>query len=299
MTNLNVVWGNQALSEYGPLSSVLVKHAREAFINEATIQAQWKLLNFSAPPDLLRALDEYERFIAIIAATGCEMLWLAADGKTTIDSIYTRDASMVSERGIIVASMGKASRAGEPEAHECALRENGRLIAGAIAAPGRVEGGDVIWLDHRTIAVGLGKRTNAEGIAQLRHLTGDSVDELIVVPLPDYPGQHDVMHLMSLISPVDKDLAVIYSRLLPETFRQTLQQRGYQFVDVPDEEFDTMGGNVLAIAPRECVMLNGNPKTRAALEKAGAHVHVYDGEEISLKGGGGPTCLTRPLARLG
>jgi N-dimethylarginine dimethylaminohydrolase len=296
--NLDVVWGDQALSEYGRLASVLVKHAREAFINEATIQSQWKLLNFSAPPALRRALDEYERFIEIIAATGCEMLWLAADDKTTLDSIYTRDGSIVSEGGIILASMGKSSRAGEPDAQGSALRNHGRLVTGSIAAPGRVEGGDLIWLDHRTVAVGLGKRTNAEGVAQLRRLLGDSIDELIEVLLPDYPGQHDVMHLMSLISPVDRDLAVIYSRLLPEPFRQTLLHRGYDFVDVADEEFETMGGNVLALAPRECVMLNGNPKTRAALEKAGAHVHVYDGQEISLKGGGGPTCLTRPLARL-
>jgi N-dimethylarginine dimethylaminohydrolase len=298
MSNLDVAWGNQALSEYGPLASVLVKHPREAFINEATIQSQWKALNFSAAPDLRRALDEYERFIEIVAATGCEMVWLCADGKTTLDSIYTRDASIVSERGIILASMGKASRAGEPEAQECALRAHGPLVAGSIAAPGRLEGGDLIWLDRRTVAVGVGKRTNAEGIAQLRRLLGDSVAEIIVVPLPDYPGQHDVMHLMSLISPVDRDLAVIYSRLLPEPFRQTLLHRGYDFVDVPDEEFESMGGNVLALAPRECVMLNGNSKTRAALERAGARVHVYDGQEISLKGGGGPTCLTRPLARL-
>jgi N-dimethylarginine dimethylaminohydrolase len=299
MSNLDVVWGNEALSEHGPLASVLLKHPREAFINEATIQSQWKRLNFSAPPDLRRAVDEYERFIEIVAATGCEMLWLAADGNTTLDSIYTRDASIVSERGIILASMGKESRAGEPDAQASGLRAHGRLIAGSITAPRRVEGGDLIWLDHRTVAIGLGKRTNEDGIAQLRRVLGNSIDELIVVPLPDYPGQHDVMHLMSLISPVDRDLAVIYSRLLPDAFRQTLLDRGYTFVDVPDDEFETMGGNVLALGPRECVMVNGNPKTRAALEKAGAHVHVYDGEEISLKGGGGPTCLTRPLARLG
>ena len=299
MNNLDVVWGNQALSEYGPLASVLLKHPREAFINDATIRSQWKLLNFSAPPDLRRALDEYERFAEMVAATGCEMVWLCADGKTTLDSIYTRDASIVTERGIILASMGKAARAGEPEAQESALRDHGLLVAGSIAVPGRVEGGDLIWLDQRTVAAGLGKRTNEEGIAQLRRFLGNSIDELIEVPLPDYPGQHDVMHLMSLISPVDNDLAVIYSRLLPEKFRQTLQQRGYGFVDVPDEEFETMGANVLALGPRDCVMLNGNPKTRAALEKAGAHVRVYDGQEISLKGGGGPTCLTRPLARLG
>ena len=125
-----------------------------------------------------------------------------------------------------------------------------------------------------------------------------TINELIVVPLPDDPGRHDVMHLMSLISPVDRDLAVVYSRLLPDDFKDTLQRREYRLIDVPDDEYDTMATNVLALAPRECVMLDGNPRTRAALEKAGAAVHVYDGHEISLKGGGGPTCLTRPLVRL-
>jgi N-dimethylarginine dimethylaminohydrolase len=288
-----------SLSEHGRLAAVLVKHAREAFISEAMIRSQWKRLNFSAPPDLSRARDEYDRFIEVISTTGCEILWLAADGKTTLDSIYTRDAAVVSERGVITASMGKASRAGEPEAEERELRACGWPIAGSIAAPGHLEGGDLIWLDARTLAVGQGARTNAEGIRQLKGLLRDSFDELIVVPLPDYSSPHDVMHLMSLVSPVDADLAVVYSRLLPDTFRQTLLHRGMRLVDVPDDEFDTMGCNVLALGPRECVMLNGNPKTRTALEQAGAWVHVYDGQEISLKGGGGPTCLTRPLARLG
>ena len=288
-----------ALSEHGRLAAVLVKHAREAFINNATIHSQWKQLNFSAAPDLSRALDEYDRFIEEIATSGCEILWLGADGNTTLDSIYTRDAAIVSANGVILTSMGKALRAGEPDAQGSALRAQGSAIAGSISPPGQLEGGDVIWLDDRTLAVGLGTRTNEEGIRQLKVLLDGTFDELIPVPLPDYSGQHDVMHLMSLISPVDGDLAVVYSRLLPESFRQMLQQRGYAFVEVPDDEFETMGCNVLALGPRDCVMVNGNPKTRAALEKAGAHVRVYDGDEISLKGGGGPTCLTRPLARVG
>ncbi|HET9467077.1 MAG TPA: arginine deiminase family protein [Vicinamibacterales bacterium] len=286
------------ISEHERLASVLVKHAREAFIDDATIQSQWKRLNFSAPPDLPRALDEYDRFIEAIATSGCEILWLGADGHTTLDSIYTRDAAIVSERGIILCNMGKASRCGEPDAEERELRARGWPIAGSIRAPGHLEGGDLIWLDDRTLAVGLGKRTNPEGIRQLEALLDGTFDDLLVVRLPDYPGQHDVMHLMSLISPVDRDLAVVYSRLLPESFRATLQQRGYRFVEIPDDEFETMGCNVLALGPRECVMLNGNPKTRASLERAGANVRVYDGYEISLKGGGGPTCLTRPLARV-
>jgi N-dimethylarginine dimethylaminohydrolase len=298
MIPVDVARGRPTLSEHGRLAAVLVKHPREAFINASTIQSQWQRLNFSAPPNLSRALDEYDRFIDAISTAGCEILWLSADGRTTLDSIYTRDAAILSERGIILSSMGKPSRAAEPDAQECELRACARPIAGSIMAPGCVEGGDVIWLDDRTVAVGRGKRTNEEGIRQLQTLLTGTIDELIVVPLPDYPGQHDVMHLMSLISPVDHDLAVVYSRLLPAAFRQTLLQRGYCFVEVPDDEFDSMGCNVLALGPRDCVMLNGNPKTRAALEKAGADVHVYNGEEISLKGGGGPTCLTRPLVRL-
>ena len=299
MTPLAAAQGRPELSEHCRLASVLVKHAREAFINDATVQSQWKRLNFSAPPDLPRALDEYDRFIDVIATAGCEIVWLHADANTTLDSIYTRDAAIVSERGIIVSNMGKASRAGEPEAEERKLRAMGRPIAGAIAAPGHLEGGDLIWLDRKTLAVGLGKRTNQQGIRQLEVLLDGTFDDLFVVPLPDYPAQHDVMHLMSLISPVDADLAVVYSPLLPYGFRQTLRQRGYRFVEVPDDEFETMGCNVLALGPRDCVMLNGNPKTRAALEKARANVRVYDGAEISLKGGGGPTCLTRPLTRVG
>jgi N-dimethylarginine dimethylaminohydrolase len=164
------------------------------------------------------------------------------------------------------------------------------------AAPGRLEGGDAIWLDARTVAVGEGKRTTPMASAS-RGAPGRCRRRTIVVPLPDYPGQHDVMHLMSLVSPVDRDLAVVYAPLMPDLFRVRLLERGFHLVEVPDAEFDTMGANVLALGPRDCVMLEGNPKTRAALEAAGARVQVYDGTEISLKGGGGPTCLTRPLER--
>jgi N-dimethylarginine dimethylaminohydrolase len=285
------------LSEYDRLSAVLVNHPREAFVSDAAIAAQWKRLNFSAPPDFSRALAEYDRFLEIISDAGADVVTLPRAEGLTLDSIYTRDAAVVSAGGVILASMGKALRSSEPAAQEQALRSRMWAIAGAIAAPGHLEGGDLIWLDQHTLAVGLGARTNAEGIRQLKRLLDDSI-ELIVVPLPHYPGQHDVLHLMSLISPVDRDMAVVYSRLLPSGFRHTLLDRGYQFVEVPDEEFDTMGANVLAVAPRVCVMLNGNPRTRAALEHAGAVVRVYDGDEISLKGGGGPTCLTRPLARI-
>ena len=155
----------------------------------------------------------------------------------------------------------------------------------------------MIWLDERTVVVGQGYRTNAEGINQLRELTQDLVDEIIVVPLPHWNGPGDVMHLMSNISPIDPDLAVVYSRLLTVPFRELLLERDIKLIEVPDEEYESMGCNVLSIGRRKCLQIEGNPMTRQRLEQAGVEVLTYDGREISLKGAGGPTCLTRPLQR--
>lgn len=288
---------DNTLAEFGRLTRVLVKHPREGFINEDVIAAQWQPLGFAAPPMLQRAVDEYEALLDTLRATGAQIDFLPSNERTTLDSIYTRDASIVTPRGVILCRMGKRLRAGEPAAQRAALRSLGVPIVGEITEPGCLEGGDVLWLDNRTIAVGRGYRTNAAGILQLRALLGDSIDDLIVAPLPHWHGPGDVLHLMSLVSPVDRGLAVVYSRLLPVPFLEELIQRGQRLIDVPDEEFPTMGTNVLALGPRECVMLAGNPKTRAALEREGAHVTEFVGIEISAKGAGGPTCLTRPLAR--
>jgi N-dimethylarginine dimethylaminohydrolase len=285
------------LSETASLRHVVLKHPREAFVDDATIAAQWRHLNFTAPPDLARAIDEYDRFVDAVRSCGAEVTFLPRDERTTLDSIYVRDASIVSPHGIAFCSMGKPARGGEPAAQQAAVAALSVPLAGSIQSPGRLEGGDLLWLDARTVVVGRGYRTNDEGIRQLRVLLGESVD-VVVVPLPHWRGVNDVMHLMSLISPVDDDLAVVYSPLLPVPFREYLRERGIALVEVPDEEFNTMGTNVLAIAPRRCVMLAGNPRTRAMLERAGAHVIEYEGSEISVKGAGGPTCLTRPIERM-
>ena len=287
-----------ALTEVGRLSAVAVKHARDAFVDDRTIGAEWRELNFTGPPHLSRAIAEYERFVEIVRSAGPAIHFLPRDARTTLDSIYARDASIVCGAGLILCSMGKPQRAGEPEAQERALAAAcpALPVAGRIVPPGRLEGGDLLWLDPGTAVVGRGYRTNAEGIRQFRALAGAGVD-VVEVPLPHWRGERDVMHLMSLISPVDRDLAVVYSPLLPVPFREWLLHRGMRLVDVPDAEFESMGTNVLALAPRRCVMLAGNPRTRAALERAGADVAEYEGGEISVKGAGGPTCLTRPLAR--
>ena len=290
---------SSSLSEVGCLTRVLVKHARDAFVSQDVIDRQWKLLNFTAPPDFARAISEYDGFLEILSTSGAEIVCLPRHERVTLDSIYTRDPSIICSRGSVLGNMGKPQRATESAVQEHELQCSRWPIAGRINTPGHLEGGDVVWLADRVVAVGWGYRTDAEGIHQLRVLLGKSVDEFLIVPLPHWRGPQDVMHLMSLVSPVAKDLAVVYSRLLPVPFREQLVRRGVELVEVPDEEFETMGTNVLALAPRVCVMLKGNPKTRAALERAGAAVHAYEGNEISLKGGGGPTCLTRPLSRTG
>jgi len=283
-------------SESGVLTSVVLKHAREAFVSQANIDAQWRALNFTAPPDFSKAIDQYDRFVEAVTAGGARAHFLPQSEGVGLDSIYVRDASIVCDRGVILCSMGKALRRTEPEAHAEVYGAVDERSLGVVVPPGRIEGGDVAWLDHRTLAVGRGYRTNDAGIAQLRQLLGSDID-VIVVPLPHWRGNADVFHLMSFISPIDTDLAVVYSSLLPVPFRELLLERGTRLVEVPDEEFDTMGTNVLAIAPRLCMLVSGNPVTRRRLEQAGAEVVEYEGSEISVKGGGGPTCLTRPLRR--
>ncbi len=285
-----------SLSEVGRLRRVVLKHVREAFGGPQAIAAEWQALNFTAPPDFSRALAEYDGFMECLASTGARIDLLPAAPGAGLDSVYVRDASVVSHSGLILCHMGKRQRAPEPAAQGQAFQEWSIRQHGRIEAPGKLEGGDVVWLDAKTLVVGRGYRTNPEGIRQLRALLDPSV-EVIVVPLPHWRGAGDVFHLMSIISPVDQDVAVVYSPLLPVPFRELLLERGVHLVEVPDEEFDTMGANVLALSPRRALMVDGNPRTRARLEQAGAEVLVYQGQEISVKGGGGPTCLTRPIER--
>jgi N-dimethylarginine dimethylaminohydrolase len=285
------------LAEFARLTRVLLKHPREAFRSDARIADEWKALNFGAAPSFTRAIEEYDAFVEILKTAGLQIDYLQAAEQTNLDSLYVRDASIVCSRGVILCRMGKRLRAAEPTAQKAAYRSLGVPVVGEITEPACLEGGDVVWLDDHTIAVGHGYRTDDEGIRQLRVLLADSIDELIVVSLPHWRGPGDVLHLMSLISPIDHDLAVVYSPLLPVAFRQHLVAHGCELIEVPREEFETMGTNVLALGPRDCLMLAGNPQTRNALERAGARVREYVGNEISVQGAGGPTCLTRPLAR--
>ena len=194
--------------EFGALTKVVIKSVGEAFRNRDAIAREWRDLGFTAAPDLRRAVDEYAYFQELVSSTGAQVLTLPPDAGTGLDSIYARDASVLAPNGVVLCRMGKPQRAGEPLAQRRAFESWGVPIAGAIEPPGQLEGGDVVWLDDRTVAVGRGYRTNDEGIRQYRAILGDAVDAFLAVPLPHWRGPGDVFHLMSIISPVDRDLAV-------------------------------------------------------------------------------------------
>ncbi len=285
-------------SEVEPLRRVMVRRPEEAFQSSATVRSSWRELGYHGAPDLEAAKAEHEAFVEILQDAGAQVVYLDHDDPLGMDSLYPRDASVVCKDGAILCRMGKATRGLEPQAHGEAYRKLGIPILGEICGDGRLEGGDVAWLDERTLVAGLGYRTNAAGIEQLRDLLSDRIEELIVVPLPHWHGPADVFHLMSMFSPLDRTLALVYSPLLPVPFRNALLDRGFLLVEVPDEEFERMGCNALVLKPGQCVLIAGNPTTRQRIEQAGVEVIEYGGAEISARGSGGPTCLTRPLVRM-
>lgn len=284
-------------SDFGKLKTVFIKHVNDAFVNDKTIARDWQALNYLAKPNLENARGEYTRFEGVLRDSGAKIHYFSSDEETSMDSIYCRDASIATNDGSILCRMGKPARESEPESQRKAFESHGIKVLGSIVAPGTVEGGDVAWIDTKTLAVGHTYRTNLDGIKQLRTLLAPLGITVLVVPLPHYKGPTDVFHLMSILSPVDHDLAVVYSPLMPIGFRSDLLLRGYQLIEVPESEFDSMGCNVLALGPRDVLIVSGNPKTRDSLIRAGCKVTEYEGGEISIKGGGGPTCLTRPLTR--
>lgn len=284
-------------SEYGKLRSVFLKRPEQAFVNDEQISQHWKELNFLAKPDLGKAINEYRHFESLLMESGAHMYYLPVDSKVTMDSIYCRDAAIATDFGMIICNMGKTERKPEPEAEQREFERHHIPVLGVIQHPGTLEGGDVAWIDKTTLAVGHTYRTNEEGIRQLKELLEPFGITVWVASMPHYKGPSDVFHLMSVFSPVDKNLAVVYSPLMPIAFRNGLLERGYELIEVSDAEWESMACNVLAVAPRECIMVSGSPVTRQRLVEAGCKVLEYAGNEISMKGGGGPTCLTRPLLR--
>jgi N-dimethylarginine dimethylaminohydrolase len=275
-----------------PLRRVLVRRPDEAFGNADP--ARW---HYASQPRLEEAQMEHDYLVATLRQTGCEVLYHDAPLPGLADSIFTHDPVIVTDEGSIILRMGKAERRGEEAAIGAALEELGIPTLATLEGEATAEGGDLMWLDHETLAVGRGYRTNAEGLRQLTAALRPLGVETLEVQLPHGEGPASCLHLMSFISMLDHDLAVVYMPLLPVPFVEALAGRGIELVEVPEMEYSTMGANVLALGPRRCLTIEGNPITRERLEAAGCEVVTYRGHELSLKAEGGATCLTRPILR--
>jgi dimethylargininase len=283
-------YGGQTM--WAPLRRVIVRRPDTAF-GEAD-PAAW---HYTAQPDLQRAQAEHDGLAALLRESGVEVLYHDEEQPGCADAIFTFDPALVTDAGAVLLAMGKALRRGEEEALGRRLEAAGVPIMTRLEDDARAEGGDLLWVDAETLAVGQSFRTNAEGLRQLREALGPLGVTVLPVQLPYYTGPEACLHLLSLISIVDEKLAVVYLPLLAVPFVQELERRGFELIEVPEAEFATMGPNVLAVGPRDCVMLEGNPVTQSRLQAAGCHVRTYRGEEVSLKAEGGPTCLTRPVLR--
>ncbi|MGG0412652.1 dimethylarginine dimethylaminohydrolase family protein [Peribacillus simplex] len=282
---------------YKPMERVIVKHPNEAFISQEHLSQAWRNFNFLEEPDFNEALTEYGDFISILEKYVPNIDYLPASSVVGIDSLYTHDPVKFTSQGAIILKSGKELRQPEANVYKEYCIDKNIPIIGYLTGDAVADGGDIVWLDYKTLVVGHGYRTNAEAIRQLKEMTAHLVDEFIVVQLPHDQGEAECLHLMSFISMVDHDLAVVHSRLMPVFFRKLLIERGIQLIEVPVDEYLTLGCNVLAIAPRVCLISSGNAYTKQKLLDAGATVHEYKGTEISYKGTGGPTCLTCPVVR--
>ncbi len=245
-------------------------------------------------PDVAAAAAEHESLCLLLEEAGAEVV-VSEHDRGNPDAIYTYDPTLVGRDGAVLLRPGKAGRRREPDATVEALEAAGVPVVGAVEAPATVEGGDTVWLDERTLLVGIGYRTSPDALDALRAVFPGV--EIVAFDLPHWNGAGEVMHLMSFLSPLDEDLALVYPRIAPTRLMWLLAERAIRVVEVPDEEFETQGPNVLALAPRRALALEGNDETRRRMERAGVDVVVYRGDEISRKGDGGPTCLTRPLLR--
>lgn len=284
-------------SMYKPLKRVILKHPKDAFISQSHLDNEWQKFNYVSVPNFDEALVEYEQFESILKQYIDRIDYLPQSDIVGLDSIYTHDPVKFTPHGAIILKSGKEMRQPEAEVFKKFLHENNIPIIGELSGDAICDGGDIVWIDDNTLAVGRGFRTNDEAINYLRKITKPYVNEFIEVQLPYDQGEEECLHLMSFISIVDEDLAVVYSPLMPVFFRQMLIKRGFELIEVNDREYESLGCNVLAIGPRICVLHQGNDEVRTNLENAGAKVYEYKGEEITYKGTGGPTCLTCPVIR--
>jgi N-dimethylarginine dimethylaminohydrolase len=248
-------------------------------------------------PDPALLAGQHEAFCELLDGLGCEVV-VAPAVEGLVDAVFPYDPVFVTGAGALVLQMAKPQRHGEPERLAAACAMAGVPIAGRLSGAARADGGDLFWVDDHTLAAGRGYRTNAEAHRQLGDLLAREGATLERCDLPHDRGAGHVLHLLSVVSPVAENLAVVFEPLAPVSLLELLDERGIRRVPIDPDEYQTIGCNVLAIRPGVVVVADGNPKTRRALEAVGVEVHAYAASELS-KGDGGPTCLTRPLYRQG
>jgi dimethylargininase len=276
---------------YGTLRRVYVRPPR------AEDADAWGDYGWHARPDPEAAEAEHRDLRAVLAATGAEVITGTTPVPGDPDAIYAFDPTLPTDHGLILLRPGKEGRRAEPPAVGADLQATGVDVLATLEAPATAEGGDMCFLDERTLLVGIGYRTNEAALEALRAILGPHRIDVIAFDLPHFHGPAECLHLLSFISPLDADLVVGYLPMMPVRLVHLLRDRGIGVVEVPDEEFPTMGPNVLALAPRHALALDGNPVTAQRMREAGVMVQTYRGIQISRKGDGGPTCLTRPLER--
>lgn len=286
-------YGGQFMA--APLKRVLMRSADGAM--RRADAAQW---HYGPGFDPARAAEQHRGLAKLVAASGATIEWLPDEDDGLADSVFTQDPSLMTDRGAVILSMGKTLRRAEPALHEAAYGRLGVPILGRIEAPGQVESGDCVWVDEKTFAIGRGVRTNQAGIEQMTALLAPLGVTVLGYDLPLWMGEEACLHLMSVISPLDADLVLVHSPLLPAAFYQLLKSRGIKLIEADADEFRKSNGlslNVLPTAPRDLIAVAGFPKTLAAMEVAGCRVQTFEADALCIACEGGPTCLTRPILR--
>ncbi len=284
-------------SMVGSLQRVLVCSPAAAGWNQPERANQWRDLGFHHAPDCDEASAQHAALAHELEAAGAEIIELPAAADFSVDAVYAHDASLATDFGLIVMRPGKPNRAAEGHHHRALCQQLGIPILGEISAPGTTEAGDIVWLDAKTLLVGHGFRTNAEGIEQLRQLLAPKGVQVLSAPLPYGSGPSACLHLMSLISLLDERTVLVDLPWLAVESVELLKQRGFHFVEIDYSERDTLACNVVALGEKRLLAIAENHKTNDRLRRAGFDVRTFPGRELCINGGGGPTCLTRPLLR--
>jgi len=285
-------------SMVGTLKRVLLCTPDAAGWNDAQRLAHSEKLGFPRPPVSRTAGEQHLALCRILQNAGVEISYLPASPELTLDAVYTHDASLATDFGLIAMHPGKANRVTEARQHRDFCRSLGMPILGEIQSPCKTEAGDMVWLDEHTLLIGQGYRTNREGISQMRALLQSHGVEVLSAPLPYGTGPSACLHLMSLFSVLDEQTVLVDLPWLAVETVELLKERGYRFIEIDSSERDTLAVNVLSLGERRLVAIEENRKTNQRLRDAGFQVQTFPGSEICINGGGGPTCLTRPLLRL-